>query len=62
MATYRKLLAEFRRKLGLPDITDDSYDGLRRADVNVHPLGPKSRKPHATVGSKPLTQAMEAGE
>jgi amino acid transporter len=58
MTTYQRLLAEFRRKLGWPDITDDSYDGLRRADANVHPL----RRPQATVESKPLTQAVEAGE
>jgi amino acid transporter len=58
MATYQGLLAEFRRKLGWPDVTDDSYDGLRRPAANVHPL----RQPHPTVVSEPQTQVMEAGE
>jgi cation diffusion facilitator CzcD-associated flavoprotein CzcO/amino acid transporter len=57
-AAYQRLLAEFRRKLGWPDLTDDSYESLRRADGNVHPL----RKPHSTVETKPLAQAVEAGE
>jgi len=44
MATYQKLLAEFRRKLGWPDLSDTSYDEqreratVRRAKAGESPL------------------------
>lgn len=53
--TFKRLMAEFRRKLGWPDLDDNFYADLRRPDANVHSLsrkavdGSASRKSNSVV-------------
>lgn len=59
--TYKRLMAEFRRKLGWPDLDDEFYADLRHPDSNVHPLVDRSR----AIGQQSQThqiKALEAGE
>ncbi|NSY10185.1 NAD(P)-binding domain-containing protein [Agrobacterium tumefaciens] len=45
--TFKRLMAEFRRKLGWPDLDDNFYADLRRPSPNIHSLSAHSRKPAA---------------
>ncbi|NBB47031.1 amino acid permease [Rhizobium sp. CRIBSB] len=59
--TYKRLMAEFRRKLGWPDLDDDFYDDLRRPDSNVHPLPARDKATASATISKQF-KTREAGE
>ncbi|WP_142781854.1 amino acid permease [Agrobacterium sp. T29] len=42
--TFRRLMTEFRLKLGWPDLDDNFYADVRRPNANIHSLAANSRK------------------
>lgn len=69
--TYKRLLAEFRRQLGWPDLDDEFYADLRRPDNNVHALAgagrtggqtPRNPQLNALENTVQETKALEAGQ
>jgi len=50
--TYREVLASLREKLGWPDLTDHSFDGMRN-DIEIMTHAPRHAPPHVMAGRRP---------
>jgi amino acid transporter len=59
--TYKRLMAEFRRNLGWPDLDDGFYDDLRHPDVDIHPLPTQAKAGHEMPSTRDA-RILEAGE
>ncbi len=56
--TFRRLMAEFRRKLGWPDLSDNFYSDLRHPAPNIHSLSAHSRKTEGPSGNKGIVSEI----
>ncbi|RKE77429.1 amino acid permease [Rhizobium sp. AG855] len=59
--TYKRLMAEFRRKLGWPDLDDGSYADLRRPEDGVHRQR-GSQKTFTVQSADKQHSTLEAGQ